>query len=736
VQIPTIIKVQDFHSYPQSAIGQLALVKQKLNKNQIPLAPTFCIPINTLEKIAKYNQLPAKILDLQTRIKIDDQAMLDRLLKKVKTLITYQKLPKRISLQLLKFHDLEIKNNFLNIYPSYIKQEINREKLVHKNIIGESNMLDSILNLWAESLTQKDLEKNNIFPAAIILEIKFQAKVAGLAYTLNPQNANKRQILIKSIWGNFHHSILENEGDSFVLDQNNWEIIYKNIKQQFFYTERISDRLEEKKLKKEKQKISSLTDVEAINLAQIVQKIKRLNLKHLVISWYKANHKYYISDVHSYQLQTKIEDYLQLPIALGKTINHGLIIGQAKFIDKASALNDIKTDDIIILEKLDHSFLNQLSKTAAIICETGISTPSILQAIKQAQIPCLTQVKSARKKISNGMKILLDANHGKVFPHKYPFKEEKQQQQPLLNEFSKQTNLKLYLSASVTELDKLDQLADGIGLLKSESLFLQTGEHPLHLIRKCREDQIKKTFINQIKTLATKITQRDYPVIYRIQTLNSQELNSLKHADNFEVKEDNPHLGLRGSIKTVHNFEIFDFELDLIREAQKILPQIKIMLAFVRTAAELQLILKHVQHSSKDKYRQIPICLEIDTIENILNLKYYLRQKLAAISINVEEINALIYGIDPCNHEIKKFYPIDIPLLETLLLEIAQAKKEVLEMTDQRIPEIYLHLPEANAELIDIASKLNFTAITIESKFSSSAKKCIIEIEEFTKKNS
>jgi len=728
VKIPAIIHISDFSDYPIKEIGEYSLYLKSQQDNKIPLPPTYVIPTQTLLNIAFHNHLKETLVALRVRINGEDKNILNRASKKIKKLIVSQKIPEKISQKLFTFYHEDTKNAFLKLIPSYASLDREVSHKIHENIKGEANFIDSILQIWAEQITPNAVQKKEIMPAAIIIQTQAAAVSAGRAYTFNPNTNERTSILIKSVWGNYQ---LGQNPAVFEVDQRSWDIINKKKGVQSFYFARQIDQLKEKKLNKTKQNQYSLTDAEVIRLAKIIQRIKRSELNHLAVDWQKVGDQIQILQIKPYQLVPKVKKTIKLPqaikkelpvISMGTPVISGLIEGKVKIINKAIDVKSFESGGIAVLSNLSSKHLPLLNKAAAIICENTITNTLVFKALKAKKITTIVKASFAKKRLANDMRIHVDAYSGKISLLLYP-KEKKKEKR-------KRTLTKVYLEHNlINDLTADLKYADGFGLIKVEGLFFETGYHPLHLIRNHKEKNLEKKLSSKLLEIS-RVMDKPAALIYRSFNANSNDLLKLKHSETFEQKEFNPFLGHKGALKTIHNFEIFDFELEILAEVnKKANNKIDLMVPFVRSPAELVLIQNHLQKFNNNYQTNIKLWLEINTPENIFNIDDYLRQNIVGVLINLKNLHPLIYAADPNQTDITRLYPLNPKLIKQVIKTVVESKAK-LAINNKQIKKILLQLGEPNKELIKYATKHKLDGITTNSQLLELMKQSIIENEE------
>jgi DNA-binding NarL/FixJ family response regulator len=130
-------------------------------------------------------------------------------------------------------------------------------------------------------------------------------------------------------------------------------------------------------------------------------------------------------------------------------------------------------------------------------------------------------------------------------------------------------------------------------------------------------------------------------------------------------------------------------------------------------------------------YSQFGVWLQINTPENVLNIRSYPVHKLAGLSLNVRSLHALLLGIDPDNSEIHEHYSMETLGLLKLMEQLAQSVETLQELRENGTPlQLNLHLEEFSHELVAQAVKLGYHGVIVKPAATAIAHACIVEVEQ------
>lgn len=310
--------------------------------------------------------------------------------------------------------------------------------------------------------------------------------------------------------------------------------------------------------------------------------------------------------------------------------------------------------------------------------------------------------------------------------------DEEEVHRGLNDKKSVRTLTKLYISGGNPQ--KAQTLTsnnpDGVGVLRSEFTYAQFGMHPAHIIHSRQREVLERQLAHTITTYQAAVSYQR--VILRSQNLTSNENAQLDYAGSHEPQETNPYLGFRGGLKLVTHPELLRIEINALQAAlSKQGGQIGYMLSFIRTPEELGTLIHHIDQSGLFQKSQFELWWQINTPENILNLKAYPLHRLTGVSINITTIQALLHGIDPDSPEIFERYQLDTSVLVKLMEQISETRSQLAELRPQGQPLLlHLHLEDFSRDLVASAVKLRYDGIVVKPRALEMARAIVLEEEE------
>ncbi len=701
---------------PKSRVGAYALDLANLAAKNIPLPVSFSVPVSTFQQIAEFNFLDKKFTELCRDLHHDNELQLQQALTSIRLSIIRQKIPDHVQTKLFTFYEDYLAQDFIRLTAS----PINDTEAVYKredNIRGEANLLESLLTLWSKNITINNLLEKNLYPIAVVIQSQSQPTVSGLAFTQNPENGDKTQFFIEACWGVY--SPLQ-KPDYFGVDQRSWDINKKELQIQKTYLKRNLDQLEEKPLAETKQKQPCLTDEQILELSKLIKKVKLNHFNQLKIHWELHDDNIILTKIKPFHFQqgltqeTKTKHKL---IALGKPVTSGFITGQVYKILNRKDIYDFPTGEITCVKQLTNDHERLLHHSSAILCEKSIKSHTLLKKIRQYQLPVVIQINNLFEKIKNKQLITVDANSGKIYRPQINL-DNTLQQRP-------NTGLFLAVNQPTDVTPELNSISEGIGLLRSGQYFFQTGKHPNYIIHsKKNRKQLKNEVVQELINFYHRYNnqnQRAPFIAYRSMDLTTRQLAKLSHSG-CEPNEKNPYLGFRGGLRHLSNPDIFTFELEVLAEINERLDrQIILLLPFIRTAFELKQIMAIVKQRITNQVFRPQVWLQVNTPENLFNLKQYFQSGISGLSVNIKGLHGLFHGIDPDNRDVIDHYSTD----NKLIIDILHLLKKEIDQCPHKINTL-INLYDYNEDLLEACFELNFMGVTVRPSLARQTKEKLV----------
>ncbi len=279
---------------------------------------------------------------------------------------------------------------------------------------------------------------------------------------------------------------------------------------------------------------------------------------------------------------------------------------------------------------------------------------------------------------------------------------------------------KIYITPTNLK-NSIDPQQDGVCICHAGQLLTSSGIHPMKLSKQKQRTHLVSAVANSILKYTHNFHQ---PLIYRSSNFTSHQLQTLKHASSYEVKECNPFLGVRGASRMIGQQPVFNMELDIIKTIlkQRQWPT-ALLLNFVRSDNELQQLIRLVNKAGLSKHNHFNLWLELSTPENILNINNYHLRQIQGVIVNMKNVHALMLGIDPNNSAVslKKYHD------HTAIINLV--KLLINSLSNKRI-KIMVNFNNYDLGILPEIISTNINGVVANQRITSTIKKCIINQEE------
>ena len=126
----------------------------------------------------------------------------------------------------------------------------------------------------------------------------------------------------------------------------------------------------------------------------------------------------------------------------------------------------------------------------------------------------------------------------------------------------------------------------------------------------------------------------------------SNEFRGLTGGDQFEPVEQNPMIGYRGCYRYIKDPETFALELETLGRVREEIPNLQVMIPFVRTQWELEACLEAIDASRLGTQRGLVKWVMAEVPSVIARIPDYAALGIAGVSIGSNDLTQLMLGVD------------------------------------------------------------------------------------------
>jgi len=286
------------------------------------------------------------------------------------------------------------------------------------------------------------------------------------------------------------------------------------------------------------------------------------------------------------------------------------------------------------------------------------------------------------------------------------------------------TATNVYVNLGEPELAKeiAQRNVDGVGLLRAEFMIAQIGVHPKKIIK----DRKQKLFVEKLSSNISIFCENFYPrpVVYRATDFKSNEYRNLIGGKAFEPEEENPLLGFRGAFRYITQPEVFELELQAIKQVRKKYNNLWLMIPFCRTPQELQEVKKIIVGAGLIRSPSFKLWLMVEIPANVILLEEFVKVGIDGVSIGSNDLTMLILGADRDNPELANvFNEMNPAVLWTLEKTIKTCQK--LKITSS----ICGQAPSSYPVLVDKLVEWGITSVSVNPDAIDATRLAIYEAE-------
>ena len=507
-----------------------------------------------------------------------------------------------------------------------------------------------------------------------------QSEVSGIMFTVDPVTNNPEQISIEAAYG-LGQPIVSGEvtPDQYLVRKRDFKILNKElVRQTWQLTKSGNLPISIEYQKKQKLKNKFITE-----LAQIGAKIEKHYKRPQDIEWALQSGKLYIVQsrpittlkIEETKLEIDDKDIDEKLLLTGLAASPGIGVGKVVIIKDKSEINKIKEGDVLVTEMTNPDFVPAMRKAVAIVTDKGGRTSHAAIVSRELGVPCVVGAELATHMLKNGEIITVDGKQGKVFEGKVHLSSVGK---VLASTYNLKTATKVYVNLGEPELasdiSKLN--VDGIGLLRAEFMISTIGKHPKKFIEEKKQKEFVAKLADGLEQFCLAFDEK--PVVYRATDFKTNEYKTLDGGSKYENDEPNPMLGFRGAGRYVEDSQVFELELEAIKDVRnkRNCKNLWIMIPFLRNPKELADIKKIMSANGLRRSPSFKLWMMCETPGNVHQLEEYIKVGIDGVSIGSNDLTMLTLGVDRDNEKVAASYDESNPaVVELITMTIKTCKK-------------------------------------------------------------
>ncbi len=678
-KLPIVANFKDLDKNDTELVGGKGANLAEISHAGFPVPPGFVVTVEAYDLFLRENDLIKKIYDILRSLDVNDPAQLEQASRKIQKMISTAKVPGDVSKStILNYKKLSgfMKNSLVAVRSSATAEDMPGtsfagQQVTFLDVRGEANLINKLRECWASLFTARSIyyrvvnkiphEKVKI---AVVVQKMVQSEVSGVMFSIDPVSNDKDRIIVESVWG-LGEMIVQGSvvPDTYVVQKDTFAILSKEISDQSVMLSRIKGKTKEFPVPKKligKQKIS---DKQIVALARYADRIQKHYYFPQDIEWALEKDKLYIvqtrpvTTIAQTTKASKAEKtgvkFAETPILTGAGASPGIGTGTVKILKSPKEIGKIGRDDVLVAPMTSPDYVPAMKKASAIITDEGGQTSHAAIVSRELGIPCVVGSKNATKILKDGQIVTVNGESGQVFMGSGIKKsDEEKAVHTSLKHTKTKTATKVYVNLG--QPDRASEVAkmhvDGVGLLRAEFMIADIGVHPKETIKRKKQEEFITKLTRDLRSFCRAFYPR--PVIYRATDFKTNEYRSLEGGKYWEPVEPNPMLGFRGAFRYVTNPEVFNLELQAIKNVREKYDNLQLMIPFVRSPEELARVRKLVAIQGlfeKPSFKFLMMC-EIPV--NVIQIEDFIKVGIDGVSIGSNDLTMLIEGTDRDNSEV------------------------------------------------------------------------------------
>jgi pyruvate,water dikinase len=338
-------------------------------------------------------------------------------------------------------------------------------------------------------------------------------------------------------------------------------------------------------------------------------------------------------------------------IVRGLGASPGIVVGTVRVLGSPEEGAKLAEGEILVTRMTMPDWVPLMRRAAAIVTDEGGMTSHAAIVSRELGVPCVVGTQQATALLRDGQKVTVDGMEGVVYRGEAkPVAEGRKPRAapPPAPQAPHATGTRLYVNlgepARAPEVAKLD--CDGVGLLRAEFMLLEAlqGTHPRLLIERGQRAAMIDRLVASLRGMVRAFHPR--PVVYRTMDFRSNEFRGLEGGERFEPPEENPMIGYRGCFRYTREADLFLLELEVIRKVRSELPNLHVMIPFVRTAWELAECARLVEKSGLRAERGFQLWVMAEVPSVAYWIPTYAKHGVSGVSIGSNDLTQLTLGVD------------------------------------------------------------------------------------------
>ncbi|MFN3649513.1 MAG: phosphoenolpyruvate synthase [Armatimonadota bacterium] len=563
------------------------------------------------------------------------------------------------------------------------------------NVRGEEGLLAAVRDCWRSLYGARVLfyrRKQGIpeerMAIAVVVQAMVDSEAAGVMFTVNPANGERRSIVIEGAFG------LGETVVSGAVSPDHWEVSKETLE---VTRERLAEKHilayrdeqgenQRRRLQGDEARRACLTPEQVKTVARLGREIEAHYGTAQDIEWALADGRVYIvqsrpvTAVAGAAVASETEEGAKEVLAKGLPASPGVASGRARLLRSLDESSRLSAGDVLVTRMTEPDWVPLMKKAGAIVTDEGGMTAHAAIVSRELGIPCIVGTQDATQRISDGAEVTVDAAQGVVYAGRREAPKPAPEPAAPALPAPPVTATRLYVNLGQPELAEKVAAhdADGVGLLRIEFIVLSStnNTHPRKLIDEGRGAEFRDGLSEHLARFARAFAPR--PVIARTTDFRTNEYRNMAGGAEYEPEEANPMIGYRGAYRYLAEPDLFRLELEAFKRVRQEqgLKNLILMLPFVRTLSELRACRRLMDEVglTEDPTFSYWVMAEVPSI--LYRLPEYVAEGVSGVSIGSNDLTQLMLGVDRDSQALATLFDERDPAVMGAIRDIITACRE------------------------------------------------------------
>jgi pyruvate,water dikinase len=534
----------------------------------------------------------------------------------------------------------------------------------------EGAVLDAIADCWASGfeprvalyLREKGIAQQDL-AVAVIVQTQIEAQKSGLVFSRDPTNRYASGVVVEAILG---------PGEDLVSGEATPErYAYAPRTGAVTVTRRHAAAVEGGYSSLESADERRLTDAEVGQLADWALAAERLFGMPQDMEWAFADDRFWLLQSRPIVFGES-EEHVFPAIGEHTVLLHGSGVSPAVgsgrvLVAKQASIPEVGRGTVAVVDRLTNDLAIRLRRAAAVVADEGGATSHGANILREFGVPCVIGTARASRDLEAGRVVTVDGFRGAVYDGDLALR-------PLAPESVPETAIAVYVSVLVPERARsIASQADGVSSLRNDYFLLDSGVHPIRMIRDGHGDVLEDTIYRGIVRTAELFAGK--PVWYKTMDAPTDEFRRLAGGED-EPHERNPLLGWRGIGRELEEREMLDLELRAVRRAVEDghdtlgvkLPLVRLLSEYLEAEAALR-------RAGLEPHRDVELGVSVETPAVAMRLAAFLDAGADFVSVGLSDLTMCVLALDRESRHVAELFDPGHPSVLELLARIANTSR-------------------------------------------------------------